>query len=495
VQREHRNSVVDHAELEGMVVEFWPKRLAKVFPTLETLGYSFTHVANWEEFALLSKTVFPQVAILANTVSGSKSYEYTLDLECAKVLREENPQCKILFVINNHFELEVCSRAIDLGVCGFINIDDLNFGEFLSEQIEQIRLRIQREKEQSCFQKPPLILDQTGIATQSPAMFNILKQAQKASSVCDAPIIIEGESGTGKQLLAEAIHKMDSKRSRRPFLSVNCASITGTLAESALFGHKKGAFTGATEDRLGYFRSANGGTLMLDEISELEPALQPKLLRVLQEDRVLPVGDDREQPVDVRIIAACNKHLAQEVAEGRFRLDLYQRLNVIKLHIPPLRERLEDIPLLVQYFLKKYKHYYAQEIRNVDPSVYALLRRAVGSGNIRELENIIRQSLVFKSEGVIFNAADLPESVRSLALSAEHEHFSHIPTDLANHIKSQLDKGNIDFDLLMEQFEHQVLQTAMNNLGLKGTRLAERLHINRRTLYHKLRKYNLTESD
>ncbi len=493
MQTEQRRGVTDHAELEGMVVEFWPTRLAKVSPALKTLGYAFTHAGSWDEFSSLGKSKFPHVAILANSVSSVKSHDYSQDVECAKFLREENPQCKLLFVINNRFDLDTCSQAIDLGVCGFINIDEPDFHEFLSEQIEQVRLKIQREKEQGCFQNPPTILDQTGIATQSPVMFKLLGRAHKASCVCDAPIIIEGESGTGKQLLAEAIHKMDPKRSRRSFLSVNCASISGTLAESALFGHKKGAFTGATEDRLGYFRSANGGTLMLDEISELEPALQPKLLRVLQEDRVLPVGDDREQPVDVRIIAACNKHLAQEVAEGRFRLDLYQRLNVIKLHIPPLRERLEDIPLLVQYFVKKYKHYYARTIRAVDPSVYAVLRRAVGQGNIRELENIIRQSLVFKSGGSIFNADDLPDYVRAAVFSDAGA--PRIPTDLANHIMKQLAKGRLDFDLLMEQFEHHVLETAMKQLGLKGTRLAERLNLNRRTLYHKLRKHNLTESD
>ncbi len=493
VQTEQHRGASDRANMEGMVVEFWPPRLAKVLPTLEKLGYSFTHAGSWEQFVSLCKSKLPHMAVLASTASSPKPYDFSLDLQCAKFLREVNLQCKILLVINNSFELDTCSQAIDLGVCGFINFQDSDFDDFLSEQIDQIRLRVQRENEQGCFQNPPKILDQTGIATQSPVMFKLLSQAQRASGVCDAPIIIEGESGTGKQLLAEAVHKMDPKRSRAQFLSVNCASITGTLAESALFGHKKGAFTGATEDRQGYFRSANGGTLLLDEISELEHTLQPKLLRVLQEDRVLPVGDDREHPVDVRIIAASNKHLAQEVAEGRFRLDLYQRLNVIKLHIPPLRERLEDIPLLVQYFLKKYKHYYAQPIRSVDPSVYAVLRRAVGQGNVRELENIIRQSLVFKSGGSIFTAVDLPDYVRAAALAGESSH--QIPTDLANHIMKQLARGDLDFDLLMEQFEHQVLETAMKQLGLKGTRLAERLNINRRTLYHKLRKHHLTESD
>ncbi len=489
MQTLHDRCVGRRPVLEGLVVEFRPSRVAKVTPALKELGYSFGHIADWEQLTDNLQVLSAEIAILANLASSGNPHDAQLDFECARYIRERNPDCSILFVINNVINLDACARAIDLGVCGFVNIDEPDFYELLGEQIEQIRDRIAKEKSQVDLVGSPVILDQAGIATQSVAMYKLLAQARQAAKVCDAPIIIEGESGTGKQLLAEAIHKMDDRRSSRPFLSVNCAAITGTLAESALFGHKKGAFTGATEDRLGYFRSANGGTLMLDEISELEPALQPKLLRVLQEDRVLPVGDDREHPVDVRIIVASNKQLAQEVTAGRFRLDLYQRLNVIKLRLPPLRERLEDIPLLVQYFLKKYHHYYSQPIRSVDTAVYAVLRRAVGQGNIRELENIIRQSLVFKTSGSIFTVADLPEHIRTLSKSPDTG--SSIPTELTQHISQQLARGHFDFDLLMEQMEHEVLSTAINKLGLKGNQLAERLGLNRRTLYHKLHRHNL----
>lgn len=493
MRTDRQESVRVRSHLKGIVVEFWPDRLAKVAPALRELGYDFSHAVSWEHFLSLQESLYPDLAVLANTVSSRKPRDFELDIQTARTLHEINPGCKILLVINNFFDLDTCTQAIDLGVCGFINIQEEDFRDLLVEQIEQLRRRRDQEEVASKSCSVPRVLDMTGIATQSAAMFKLIEQASKAAIVCDAPIIIEGESGTGKQLLAEAIHKMDPKRSRHPFLSVNCAAITGTLAESALFGHKKGAFTGATEDRLGYFRSADGGTLMLDEISELEQVLQPKLLRVLQEDKVLPVGDDQEHSVDVRVIAASNKDLAREVAEGRFRLDLYQRMNVIKLHIPPLRERLEDIPLLVQYFLKKYKHYYARPIRSVDPSVYAVLRRAIGQGNIRELENIIRQSLVFKTGGAIFSAADLPDYVRDAA--SRFDSAGQMPVDLANHIVSQLSKGRMDFDLMVDQFEHQILDTAMRKLGLKGTKLADRLNINRRTLYHKLRKHNLMGTD
>jgi len=483
------------SHIKGIVVEFLPDRIAsvKVASLLKETGYQFTHFSDSEKFISAMRTSSPQIAILANTISSGKPQDYRTDLDSARFLHEQCPGCKILFIINRHIELETCRQAISYGVCGFINIDEPDFAELLSEQVDQLVCRIQEEQTQDVMARSPAILDQTGIATQSPAMYKLLGQVYKASCVCDAPIIVEGESGTGKQLLAEAIHKMDGKRSKRPFLSVNCAAITGTLAESELFGHKKGAFTGATEDRPGYFRSADGGTLVLDEISELQSSLQSKLLRVLQEERVLPVGDDKEHPVDVRIIALTNKPLAQEVAEGRFRLDLYQRLNVIKLHIPPLRERLEDIPLLVQYFLKKYKHYYGQPIRSVDPLVYAVLRDAVGKGNIRELENIIRQSLVFKAGGSVFSVMDLPEHVRFAMKSGSGSDY--IPSELATYIMQQLSSGKLDFDRLMEQFEQHVLETAMKKLGLRGTRLADHLQMNRRTLYNKLRKYNLMDSD
>ena len=389
---------------EGVVVELVPARISRIMPYLSELGYDFFHISSIEHLLKFIEHSHPKITILASCVASDKCKDFKTDLEIAKLINEKYPDCNLLFIINSNVNIDTCIQAIDIGVCRFVNIDDPQFEDLLDEQIHQILSRKNSQESEAT----DYVAEQTGITTQSSIMLELLGRARKAANICDVPIIIEGESGTGKQLLAQAIHKMDPKRKAKPFLSINCASITGTLAESELFGHKKGAFTGATEDRLGYFRSANGGTLLLDEISELEPRLQPKLLRVLQENKVLPVGDDREYPVDVRIIAASNKSLAGEVAENRFRLDLYQRLNVIKLHIPPLRERVEDIPLLVQYFIKKYKHYCNEEIKMVDPAVYAILKRAVGKGNVRELENIIRQTLAFKTSGTVLSVSDLP---------------------------------------------------------------------------------------
>jgi len=453
-------------------------------------SFNLVQVASIGDLAnRLRQGTYP-VAILANGAYPDGKTNVAVDLQAAELIRQAQSSCQLLFLINQTLDLESCCQAVKLGAAGFIDISRDSLADELTERIEELfsRWREQRDQIRSFYQSG--LLDQTGIATQSPNMLRLLAQARKAANVCDAPIIIEGETGTGKQLLAEAVHKMDPKRRHRPFISVNCAAITGTLAESALFGHRKGAFTGATEDRPGYFRAADGGTLMLDEISELEHFLQPKLLRVLQEGKVLPVGDDREYSIDVRVMAASNKPLAEQVVQDRFRLDLYQRLNVIKLRLPPLRERLEDIPLLVQYFLKKYGHYYREPIRQVEPAIYVILKRAVGQGNVRELENIIRQSLAFKNSGSILTVADLPEQVRQSATTDESR---IMPAELAENIIHMLQTGPVDLGRLVERYERQILRTAISDLGLRGTRLSVHLNLNRRTLYHKLRKYDLLD--
>jgi len=473
---------------EGAVVEFVPVRISRIMPFLSELGYNFFHISTIDQLLNLIENNHPKIIVLASCVASGKCDNFKTDLEIAKLVNEKYPDCNLLFVIDSKVDIDTCIQAIDIGVCRFVNIDVPQFKELLDEQIYQIfsQKKTQESANIDCVQ------EQTGIATQSSVMFELLARARKAASICDVPIVIEGESGTGKQLLAEAIHKMDSKRKTGPFLSINCASITGTLAESELFGHRKGAFTGATEDRLGYFRSANGGTLLLDEISELEPRLQPKLLRVLQENKILPVGDDREYTVDVRIIAASNKSLAQEIAENRFRLDLYQRLNVIKLSIPPLRERVEDIPLLVQYFIKKYKHYCNEEIKMVDPAVYAVLKRAIGRGNVRELENIIRQTLAFKTSGTVLTIADLPNHI--LHLSDISDNSLTMPAELRDYLIRQINHNGETFSDIIQEFEASVLSTAINHMGLRGTKLAQKLGLNRRTLYNKLKRYHLLDS-
>jgi len=223
-------------------------------------------------------------------------------------------------------------------------------------------------------------------------------------------VLLRGESGTGKEVLARALHKA-SPRAGKQFLKVNCAALPGELLESELFGHEKGAFTGATMDKEGLFEMAEGGSLLLDEIGEMPPYLQTKLLRVLQEREYRPIGSDRIVHVDFRLICATNIDLDMALREGRLREDLYFRINTITLRVPPLRERTEDIPLLCDYFLDKFRGRYQKNVKTLAPSVYHLLIRNRWPGNVRELENAIERA-VLVAKGTEITVGDLPESIR-----------------------------------------------------------------------------------
>jgi len=208
----------------------------------------------------------------------------------------------------------------------------------------------------------------------------------------------------------------------------------------------------------------------------------------------MPVGDDREYAVNVRVVAASNKPLAEEVRRGRFRLDLYQRLNVIRLNLPPLRERLEDIPLLVRRFVEKYGHYTAEKITRIDPAVHAVLGRSIGAGNVRELENVIRQTLAFKAGGATLEVVDLPEQVLQAGLAdAAEQSIAAAANDLTESIRTSLKQGPVDLSRMLEDVEVRVLKIAANEMGLRGGRLAEYLSLNRRTLYHKLQRHGLSD--
>lgn len=232
----------------------------------------------------------------------------------------------------------------------------------------------------------------------SPAMLKLYEVIKLVAAI-DASIVIEGETGTGKELVARTIHER-SHRADRLFLAVNCGALPETLGEAELFGHVKGAFTGAISDRLGRFEEASGGTLLLDEVSELSPAAQVKLLRVLQEGEITRVGESRPRRVDVRIIAATNRPLAEEIRAGRFREDLYYRLHVMGLEVPPLRDRLEDIPELVEHFIHQFNRKYDRAIENCTPQVLDKLRGHDWPGNVRELAHALEHAFVVTPPGV-----------------------------------------------------------------------------------------------
>jgi transcriptional regulator with PAS, ATPase and Fis domain len=256
-----------------------------------------------------------------------------------------------------------------------------------------------------------LAFDRRHIIGESPRMQEVFQLLELAAPT-DATVLLLGETGTGKELIARAIHQ-NSPRREGPFVVVNCAAIPETLLESDLFGHERGAFTGAAQRKIGRFAAAHGGTIFLDEIGELPPALQAKILRVIQYKEFEPLGSTQTHRVDVRIIAATNRSLWEEVREGRFREDLFYRLNVVSITLPPLRQRPEDIPLLAQYFFDLYTRKNQRSIRGLEPAVLARLQAYHWPGNIRELENVIERAVIFCTAAYL-GVEHLPENLQHL---------------------------------------------------------------------------------
>jgi two-component system response regulator PilR (NtrC family) len=285
-------------------------------------------------------------------------------------------------------------------------------------------------------------------------------------------VLITGESGTGKELVARALHT-EGNRSAQSFVAVNCGAIPDELMESELFGHIKGSFTGAHADKPGLFRQAQGGTLFLDEIGELSLGLQVKLLRALQERRVKPVGAATETEVDVRVVAATNRDLEAEVARGAFRQDLYYRLNVIEVRLPPLRQRREDVPLLVEHFIRKFAPEQDKEIRGVEPAAMKRLEEYDFPGNVRELENIIERAVAL-APGPMIGVDDLP-TLRSSAAKAAPATVE-FPDD------------GVDLDRLVYDFERGIVQKALDKAGGVRKRAAALLGISFRSLRYRLDK-------
>jgi transcriptional regulator with PAS, ATPase and Fis domain len=294
----------------------------------------------------------------------------------------------------------------------------------------------------------------------------------------DATVLIMGESGTGKELIARAVHSW-SPRESGAFIPVNCGAIPAELLESELFGHEKGAFTGAVRTRPGMFSLANGGTIFLDEIGEMSAPLQVKLLRVLQERQVRPVGSDREIKIDVRVIAATNKDLGEEVRQGRFREDLYYRLHVIPLHVPSLRERRSDIPLLVEHFLAKLnlRQGNAGQSNSVRISEEAMVQlwEYDWPGNVRELENLLERLVILTDKDTI-EVDSLPSNVRSFVSS---RHGGVQPT---------LGEDGLDFNRAVEAFEDRLIGEALRRTNGNKQAAAKLLGLKRTTLVAKLRR-------
>jgi two-component system response regulator PilR (NtrC family) len=296
-------------------------------------------------------------------------------------------------------------------------------------------------------------------------------------------VLITGESGTGKELVARAIHE-NSPRNQAPFITVNCGAFPETLLESELFGYLKGAFTGANEKRLGLFQAADGGTLFLDEIGHMSPSMQVKLYRVLQEGKVRPLGSTEEVDVDVRVIAATNRDLEKAIATGDFREDLFYRLSVIPIHLPPLRERRDDIPLMARAFLDRFCKEMQKPVEGIEAEAMAHLEKYDWPGNVRELENTMERSVALET-GTLISLGVLPEKIRLARQSspaAEHVANGHVA----------IPEGGVDLERHIQDTERAYIAAALEASGGVGTRAAELLKMSYRSFRHYSKKYNLT---
>ena len=319
---------------------------------------------------------------------------------------------------------------------------------------------------------------------------NIIGQSPKMKAIFDliqtvAPqnsrVLITGESGTGKELVARAIHE-NSARSGSPFITINCGAFPETLLESELFGYMKGAFTGANENRRGLFQASDGGTLFMDEIGNMNLAMQVKLYRVLQEGKVRPLGSNEETDVDVRVIAATNKDLEKAIANGEFREDLFYRLSVIPLHVPALRDRREDIPLLARYFLERFRNSMNKHIEAISPQAMRRLESYDWPGNVRELENTIERAVALES-GPEISVSVLPDRVAGTS--------SAVATAPGHPENLQLPEAGVDFERAIADTEKRYLQAALEKADGVRTQAAELLKISYRSFRHYAKKHNL----
>lgn len=396
----------------------------------------------------------------------------TVDLSGVDGLFQVNSSACII-IMTAHGSIDSAVEAMKKGAFDYLT-KPLDKAELLiSIQRAFERLDLLRENK-NLRQQLGEKFDLQNIIGKHPSMQELFKIIQKISG-SGSTILICGESGTGKELIARAIH-FNSSRRNGPFRAINCAAIPESLIENELFGHEKGSFTGATGTEIGLFEAADKGTLFLDEIGDLSQHIQAKLLRALQEKEIRRIGAKEDRKIDVRVIAATNKNLAQEIKKGAFREDLFYRLNVISLQLPPLRERGSDIPTLIEYFLKKFNQESGKQIRGISKEAMQVLLNYSWPGNVRQLEGVLERTVLL-CESEVIGLDDLPVEIK----------------------KTSYPLGNIDFDLppegfSLEEFEKQLLVKAMEKSDWIMTKAAKMLGLSYKTLQYRLDKFNLKKN-
>jgi len=393
-----------------------------------------------------------------------------------------------------------CAQRIDEYSALFVAGADYVIDSSSSDWMVRLSTAILRTAERSLCRRQEDVglrasLSELGIVAESAALLATFRRVRQIARVANLPVLITGETGTGKESVARAIHRLDPGRCGKRFLAVNSATLNRETAESDLFGHRRGAFTGADRDRDGLFRAADGGVLFLDEVGELSLGLQARLLRVVEEQWLFRMGDENEIHIDVRVIAATNRDLKGLMHRGEFREDLYHRLNGLSVHVPPLRERPDDIPALVDHFLRKHGHLAAPIVAaGADPAFILALQSARLTGNAREVENLIRNALVALDRSRALEMYDLSPEFWAGLVERPQE-----PAAEAMHVEAEgqvlrleaidcLQRNGWDLPRSVQAIEDILVAAAVEHYGGNRTRAAERLGITRRTVQSKLRR-------
>jgi two-component system, NtrC family, response regulator HydG len=452
-------------QIRVLVVDDEEPHAIAVAESLERVGYDCVVATSGSEaLRLIEEQVF-EIIITDLIMEGAGGMEVL-----AKAKREL-PDAEIV-ILTGHSTVKTAVTAMQAGASNYL-IKPLDINELRtvadkasqSQRLHRSNIELQRQlNEKFGFE---------GVIGSSPAMHGVVAKLRQIAPT-SASVLITGESGTGKELVAKALH-INSPRKNKPFVPLNCAELGEHVLESELFGHVKGAFTGADRDRIGRFQHANGGTLFLDEIGDMPMAIQVKLLRVLETGEIVRVGTNDPVKVNVRLISATHRDLADAIAEGKFRQDLYHRLKVVSVKLPPLRERRDDMPLLIDYFLKESATAHGKAIRAVTPAVRKILLGYSWPGNVRELRNVIESMVVMDADGVL-DTDDLTEELQQSASGGKGDGYSGVDTLVGKSLE--------------EIERHYILETLKLTSGNReeASRL---LGIGERTLYRKLKEYQI----
>lgn len=439
-------------------------RIRKVITRLLTdEGYEVMPVENGREAVNALLSFHPDVILL------DQQMPMLTGVEALEEIKRLVPGQTVIFV-TAFGSISLAVDAVKKGAYDFIEkpFDNDKLLLTLSRAIEHSRM-----KGEISTLKRSLVEKKSQVIGENSGLKQVMNQVHRVAET-NATVLIHGESGTGKELIASAVHT-NSNRSSGPFIAINCGAIPLSLMESELFGHERGAFTDAKETKAGTFEQANGGTLFLDEIGELPLDAQVKLLRVLEDRKITRIGGKKPIPVDVRIVAATNRHLEEEVKAGKFRLDLLYRLNIFTITLPPLRERIEDVPLLANCFIRKYNQTLSLDIQAISPEAMALLSSCEWPGNVRDLENAIQSAMILCTASII-RPEHLPDRVKGY--------------DQAEVLTLTKDEGS-GIREMNAQMEKELILEALKKNNYNRTLTANLLNISRKTLFNKMKRYGL----